>query len=49
MALAHPPGPPETVPLAAMALKAGLLNAAITALRVHDQEFAEGGIGIDQE
>ena len=46
LALAHPPGPPTTIPLAAKVLKAGLLNAAAIAATTMGQMATGGSIGI---
>ena len=45
LALAHPPGPPSTIPLAAAVLKTGLLNAAAIAATGFAQVVASGGGG----
>ena len=43
MALAHPPGPPTTIPLASMVLKTGLLSAAAIAATTIGQMTAPSG------
>ena len=45
LALAHPPGPPSTIPLAAMVLKVGLANAAAIAATGLGQFAASGNSG----
>jgi hypothetical protein len=45
LALATPPGPPYTAPLAAATLKAGLLNAGIIAATAIGQAAASGNTG----